>query len=247
LNGNKKVALVIGATSDIGQAIARRLAAEGYALELAGRNERLLAREANDIALRYGVTVSTHRFDALEPESLTAILDDLEVLPHVAVCVIGLLGVQEECEKNFAAAERVMITNYLAPVRLMGELANRFEARGWGVLVGTSSVAGDRGRASNYIYGSAKAGFSAFLSGLRNRLFRRGVHVLTVKPGFVQTRMTEALHLPPRLTAQPEDVADAVIRGISRRKDQIYVLPIWRLIMSLVVCLPESLFKRTRL
>ncbi len=247
MNEQQKTALVIGATSDIGRAVARRLAAEGYCLQLAGRDAASLTADANDIALRHQVKASAHSFDALETETLGALLESLDRLPDVAVCVIGLLGRQEESERDFAAAETVMTTNYLAPARLLGDLANRFEERGSGVLVGISSVAGDRGRASNYVYGSAKAGFTAFLSGLRNRLFKCGVHVVTVKPGFVNTRMTEAMSLPPALTAQPEQVAAAVSRAIARRRDTVYVLSIWRLVMAVIVLLPEVIFKRTKL
>ena len=115
------------------------------------------------------------------------------------------------------------------------------------MLVGVSSVAGERGRASNYVYGSAKAGFSAFLSGLRNRLAGSGVHVVTVKPGYVRTRMTDGMDLPPRLTAEPDEVARAVVRAIRRRRDVVYVRRIWRVIMLAVRAIPERIFKRTRL
>jgi decaprenylphospho-beta-D-erythro-pentofuranosid-2-ulose 2-reductase len=123
-------------------------------------------------------------------------------------------------------------------------LANHFERRGSGTLVGISSVAGDRGRASNYVYGSAKAGFTAFLSGLRNRLAKKGVHVVTVKPGFVATRMTAGMNLPKALTAHPDDVARAVYRAFERKNDVIYILPIWWMIMRIICIIPEILFKK---
>ncbi|MEP4341571.1 MAG: SDR family NAD(P)-dependent oxidoreductase, partial [Lentilitoribacter sp.] len=123
-------------------------------------------------------------------------------------------------------------------------LANRFEERGSGTIVGISSVAGERGRASNYIYGSAKAGVTAFISGLRNRLAKRGVHVVTVLPGFVATQMTEGMDLPAKLTAEPSDVADAIARAVGGKKDVIYVIPTWHLIMLIIRNIPESIFKR---
>ncbi len=116
-----------------------------------------------------------------------------------------------------------MRANYVGPALFLGEVANRMERRGSGTIIGVSSVAGERGRATNYVYGSAKAGFTAFLSGLRSRLTKTGVHVVTVKPGFVATRMTEGMKLPPLLTAQPEEVAVAVLRSELRRSDIIYV------------------------
>lgn len=243
----KRPVLILGASSDIGMAIARCFAAEGYPIQLAARDPHQLAREVSDIELRYRVSVTLHTFDALEPQSCSALLDGLEALPDVAVCVVGLLGDQGECERDLDAAERVMVTNYLGPAWLMGDLANRFEARGSGTLVGISSVAGDRGRATNYVYGSAKAGFTAFLSGLRNRLARLGVHVVTVKPGFVRTRMTEDMSLPSRLTATPDQVAHAVYRAVVYHQNVIYVKPMWRPIMLIIRLLPEFFFKQIRI
>jgi short-subunit dehydrogenase len=158
-----------------------------------------------------------------------------------------LLGDQQEAMRDAAAADRVMRTNYLAPALFLGAAANRFERRGHGTLIGVSSVAGDRGRASNYVYGSAKAGFTAYLSGLRNRLAAKDVQVITVKPGFVATRMTQGMRLPPLLTAQPEEVAAAVLRAEMRGRDTVYVRPVWRLIMAVIRLIPERIFKRLRL
>ncbi len=143
--------------------------------------------------------VTSHTFDALATQTRSALLDGLGVLPDFAVCVVGLLGGQAESERDLDVAERVMATNYLGPTWLVGDLANRFEARRSGTLVGISSVAGDRGRATNYVYGSAKAEFTALPSGLSNRLARSGVQVVTVKPGIMRTRMAENMSLPSRL------------------------------------------------
>ena len=196
--------------------------------------------------MRTGVAVTAHRCDVLDDEGGASFLPDLDPLPDTAVCVVGLLGDQKECENDSAAAERAMRTNYIGPALLMGALAERFERRGSGVLVGVSSVAGDRGRASNYVYGSAKAGFTAFLSGLRGRMAASGVHVVTVKPGFVRTRMTEGMDLPGPLTATPEEVAEAVVRAARRRRDAVYVRRVWRPIMFVIRTVPESIFKRMR-
>ena len=244
---NRETALVVGATSDIGRAIARRLARDGCALQLAARNAEDLAAEVRDMRTRTDTAVTPHRCDVLDPDGGVSLLDGLGALPDVAVCVVGLTGDQQAAQGDGAAAERVMRTNYVGPSLLMGALAERFEQRGSGVLVGVSSVAGERGRASNYVYGSAKAGFSAFLSGLRNRLAGSGVHVVTVKPGYVRTRMTDGMELPPRLTAEPDEVAQAVVRAIRRRRDVVYVRPVWRAIMLVVRAMPERVFKRTRL
>ena len=137
--------------------------------------------------MRTGVSVIARRCDVLDEDGGVSLLDTLDPLPEVAVCVVGRLGDQAESQCDGTAAERVMRTNYVGPALLMGALAERFERRGGGVLVGVSSVAGERGRAANYVYGSAK-GFTAFLSGLRSRLDASGAHVVTVKLGFVRTR-----------------------------------------------------------
>ena len=197
--------------------------------------------------MRTGVAVTAHRYDVLDEDGGVSLLDMLDPLPDVAVCVVGRLGDQAESQRDGAAAERVMRTNYVGPRAADGALAERFEQRGGGVLVGVSSVAGERGRAANYVYGSAKAGFTAFLSGLRGRLAASGVHVVTVKPGFVRTRMTDGMALPPRLTATPEEVAVAVLTAVHRRRDVVYVRRVWHLIMLFIRAVPERVFKRMKL
>ena len=174
------------------------------------------------------------------------LLDGLAPCPDVAVCVVGLLGEQKESERDGVAAETVMRTNYLGPALLMGALAARFEQRGGRSGRGQLGR-GRAGRAANYVYGSAKAGFTAFLSGLRSRLGACGVHVVTVKPGFVRTRMTDGLDLPARLTATPEEVAEAVVEAIRRRRDVVYVRRIWRWIMWIIRAMPERVFKKMKL
>ena len=192
-------------------------------------------------------TVTLHHIDVLQADNGLSLLDELDPLPDIVVCAIGLLGDHNESMRDPAVAAQVMQVNYIGSALLMGALAERFEARGSGIVVGISSVAGDRGRAMNYVYGSAKAGFTAFLSGLRNRLTACGVRVITVKPGFVQTRMTNGMDLPAWLTAAPEEVADAVAKAIHRRRDVVYVRRIWRLIMLVIRILPESIYKRITL
>ena len=235
--------LLLGATSDIALAIARRCAAAKARVALAARSVGRLEADAQDIRIRYGSEVALHEFDVLDVDRHARFLDSLGELPDLVVCMVGLMEPQAELSVNSASARRVIETNYVAPALLIGEIANRMEARNRGTIVGVSSVAGDRGRASNYIYGSAKAGFTAFLSGLRARLSRSAVHVLTVKPGFVATRMTAGMNLPRLLTAQPDEVAEAILRAVRKRQDVIYVKPIWRVIMGLTRMMPERKFK----
>jgi decaprenylphospho-beta-D-erythro-pentofuranosid-2-ulose 2-reductase len=239
--------LILGARSDVGLAVAHRFAEAGHPIQLAARNAATLEIARADLALRHHVPVTTHEFDALATETHSAFVDGLPELPEIAVCAVGLLGNQAESEKDVAAAVLVMRTNYEGPASIMGELANRFEARGSGVLVGISSVAGERGRASNYVYGSAKAGFTAYLSGLRNRLARKGVHVVTVVPGFIATKMTASMNLPTSLTAQPREVADRIIWATTKLRNVSYIKPIWALVMLMIRMIPERLFKETSL
>lgn len=235
--------LVVGATSDIGTAIARRFAEQGRALQLAGRNAARLDAVAAELNQHADGKVSTHFCDVLGPEGGSAFIDNLEPLPDIAVCVVGLYGRASIGEE----ALRVMRTNYVGPALLLGSIAARFESRGHGVIVGIGSVSGERGRAHNAVYGSAKAGFAALLSGLRNRLHAAGVHVVTVKAGYVRTRASEGRTRPRSLTASPEDVADAVFRAIGRRRGVVYVPRVWRLVMWAVRAIPEWWFKRLEL
>lgn len=239
--------LILGARSDIGRALARAFGLAGHRLMLAARHAESLEADAKDLRLRCKVPVSLHEFDVLVIEGHAGFFESLDTLPDTVICVAGLMTAQSEAERDFGAAQLMMRTNYLGPSSILGEAANRMEARGHGTIIGISSVAGERGRASNYIYGSAKAGFTAFLSGLRNRLARKGVHVITVKPGFVNTRMTEGMKLPAALTAQPAEVAAAILRAAQRRTNVVYTRPIWRLIRTVITMLPEPVFKRTRL
>lgn len=243
----KPPVLVLGARSDIGKAIARRFAALGHPIQLAARNAEDLAADKSDLEIRFGVPVTLHEFDALEAGTHEGFVMSLPALPEVAVSAVGLMGRQEENERDSGAAALVMRSNYEGPASILALLANRFVERGSGTLVGISSVAGERGRATNYVYGSAKAGFTAFLSGLRNRLAERGVHVVTVLPGFVATQMTEGMDLPTRLTAQPEEVSEAIAHAVERRKDRVYVRPVWRLIMAIIRNIPEPIFKKLKI
>lgn len=239
--------LILGAASDMGRAIARRYAEAGRALILAARTPERLEADAADLRLRFKADVRTAAFDALDIAGHAAFLDGLGGLPDTVVCVVGLLGDQAESQRDVDAVRRVIDTNLTGPAGILGEAANRMEARGSGTIIGISSVAGERGRASNYVYGAAKAGLTAFLSGLRNRLSKAGVQVITVKPGFVRTRMTEGMPLPGALTAEPDEVARAVLAAEAKGRDVIYVRPVWRLIMLIIRSLPEAVFKRTKL
>ncbi|OED47356.1 SDR family oxidoreductase [Leisingera sp. S232] len=247
MNEPKPGVMILGGRSDIGLAAAHAFARAGHPVMLAAREAQSLAADCQDISLRYGAGAQAVEFDVLASSALPEFAGAGEAPPGIVVCVVGLMGDQRESELDPAAAARVMRSNFEGPALILGLYAERMAALGRGTIVGVSSVAGDRGRASNYVYGAAKAGFTAFLSGLRNRLARQGVQVITVKPGFVATRMTEGLDLPRALTAAPEEVAEAILHAVERGRDVVYVRPVWRMIMAIIRILPERLFKKTSL
>jgi decaprenylphospho-beta-D-erythro-pentofuranosid-2-ulose 2-reductase len=243
----KTPVLILGAASGMARAIARSFAAEGHPIQLAARDVERLETDRDDLVTRYGVEVTLLEFDALDLDGHADFVAALPALPQVAVCAVGAMGTQEENAQDPVIGAAVMRANFEGPASILAHLANAMEARGSGTLVGISSVAGERGRASNYVYGSAKAGFTAFLSGLRNRLAKKGVHVVTVLPGFVATAMTEGMDLPARLTAEPEEVGAAVVKAVQKGRNVIYVRPIWRIVMAVIRNIPEPIFKKTSL
>nr|WP_246571464.1 SDR family oxidoreductase [Bradyrhizobium liaoningense] len=238
--------MVLGGSSDIGRAAARAFAKAGYDVGLAGRSVAALEPDAADLRARYKVEVGLHTFDVLDTASFEGFVAGLPALPDVVISIVGLLGVQQQAESDLAHATAIMRSNYEGPALILGLFAEKFLSRGSGTLVGVSSVAGDRGRASNYVYGSAKAGFSAFLSGLRARASRGGVHVVTVKPGFVRTRMTEGMKLIGPLTVEAPVVGDAILRAVENKTDIVYVSAKWRLVMLIIKTLPEVVFKKLK-
>ena len=239
--------LILGASSDMADAIARQFAKNKYALILAGRNTAELERLKNDYTIRYSIPVSLFAFDAGDFQSHEVFFKSLPSVPTVTVCVFGYLGTHDEAITKWAESKRIIDTNYTGAVSILNIIADAYEMQGQGSIIGISSVAGERGRQSNYIYGSAKAGFTAYLSGLRNRLFSHGVHVMTVKPGFVNTRMTEGLPLPKPLTAEPAQVGKAVYDAYKKKKNTLYVLWMWQWIMLIIKFIPEPIFKKMKL
>jgi decaprenylphospho-beta-D-erythro-pentofuranosid-2-ulose 2-reductase len=239
--------LIIGAKSDIAKALARIYAKNGFNLYLAGRNINELENLKKDIKIRFNKNVQLKEFDIIKFDEHKNFYNNLEPKPIGTIAAAGYMTDQKECEKDFLKTLNTINVNYTGAVSILNIIANDYEKRKKGFIIGISSVAGDRGRKANYIYGSSKAAFSAYLSGLRNRLFSSNVKVLTVKPGFVNTKMTEHLDLPEKLTAQPEEVAKDIFNAWKKDKDIIYTKSIWRLIMCVIVHIPEKIFKRLSL
>ena len=242
--------LILGATSGIARAVAAEFARNKWSLILAGRDRSELEATAADLAIRFEIRTCVCVFDVLDFDTHAATLssclseagDDLAG----AVLAIGYLGDEHLAQNDFAEARRILDTNLTGCVSVLNILARHFEARGSGFICALSSVAGDRGRQSNYHYGAAKAGLSTYLQGLRNQLYRRGVQVTTIKPGFVDTGMTFG-RSGMFLVASPEYVAQRIFKAIQARRDVVYIPWFWRDIMWAIRNVPEWLFKRVRL
>lgn len=241
-------ALILGAKSAIAQAIVECL--EGYDFVLAARRSDQLEPFAADLRLRRSCRVDLLEFDALDYAALRALpqqVHDRFGAFELVVLVFGYLGDQQEAQRDTDEMEKILHTNFSGAAVALGHLANYLEERQIpGGIIGISSVSGDRGRQSNYLYGSAKGGFALFLQGLRNRLSSGPIHVLTVKPGFVDTPMTQGLE-GLFLVASPAKVANDIVRAYQKKKDVLYTPFFWRWIMLIIRMVPERIFKKLKL
>ncbi len=238
--------LILGATSPIARAVAEEYARQGRAVVLAARDADEADAVASDIHIRYQVDTWARSFDALDFDEHDAFVANVEAEAgpiDVALLAFGDMGDQEQSEADFERARRVIDVNYTGAASLCEAIARRMAERGHGSIVGISSVAGDRGRKSNYFYGSAKGAFSLYLQGLRNRLSDQGVHVMTVKLGFVDTRMTFGMDSPLPIAA-PEQVGQAIARAQQRGVDAFYYPHFWRGVMGIIKAIPERIFKK---
>lgn len=239
-----KHVLIIGAGSDIARPLAFRYAKAGYGIYLASRSIDRLQTEANDVRIRFSVDAQAFFFDVTKTEDHQKFYDGLPVKPFGVICLAGILGDQQRSESEFSEALGVIDANYTGLVSIVHIIARDFEQRKSGFIVGVSSVAGEKGRKSNYVYASAKAGFTAFLSGLRNRLYISHVQVMTVHPGFIRTKMIEGRNTPGIITASAEDVAKDIFTSQQKGRDFIYSTWIWRYIMLAFRNIPEFIAKR---
>jgi short-subunit dehydrogenase len=245
----KKI-LIIGATSAIAVACARIWAIEQAEFFLVGRNAEKLQQTADDLTARGAQSISIYALDLNQFDEHSAMLDAcFTKLGQVDTVLIahGTLPDQKACEKNVALSLHEIANNGLSVISLLTLLANRMEAQRSGTIAVISSIAGDRGRPSNYIYGTAKAAVTTFCEGLRARLFKSRVHVLLIKPGFVDTPMTKGLALPGLLVVQPERVAKDICVGIERKANSIYTPHFWAWIMLIIKSIPNFIFKRVNL
>ena len=238
--------IIFGGTSDIGVSLAHEYAQHRFNIVMAGRNPEKLKDIQKDIEIRYSVNVETVLFDATDYTShqkLVSLHKDLDE----AICVFGYLGQQSVAMADFSEAEQIIDVNYKGSVSILNCIAQSFKENNGKIIIGVSSVAGDRGRQSNFVYGSAKAAFTTYLQGLRNSLNSSKIKVLTIKPGYVDTKMTKGMDLPKWLTVSPQYCAKKIFRARTRSSDIVYISSIWWLIMLIIKLIPERIFKKLSL
>jgi len=246
-----KSVLILGSVSAVGRAIAHEFAKEGFSLLLADIEMEENERIAKDIRIRYRVYCDTMFFDAEDtdthPVFLEKVVEKLSGIPEGVVICFGYMPVQEEAQKDFRLIKRAVNVNFLGAVSILEKMMSKFEERNHGFAIVISSVAGDRGRKSNYIYGSTKGALTRYVEGLQHRLSSTKVRVLLVKPGFMDTAMTYGLNLPQPLMASPEEAGKIIYKAWKRKKQVVYVKWFWRYIMLIIQHLPRFVFHRTQL
>ena len=240
--------IILGSTSEVAQAFVEKALNAGEKFEkiyFFTSNKEITERFSKHIDVKYLQQSVVIELD-ITKEINYNIFDKID--SNLLFCATGFLGKgTEEGLYDHINTEKIIDINYAKLVPIINYFAQKFEGKREGTIIGLSSVAGDRGRQSNFIYGSSKAAFTAYLSGLRNYLFSRKVHVMTVKPGFMETKMTEGLPLNPKLTAKPKQAAEYIYKAYKKQKNVVYVLPIWRLIMLIIQHIPEFIFKKLKM
>jgi len=244
--------VILGATSDIARALAQEFASCGDNIVLAARDREQLETMAKDLKIRHSVQVGSVVFDALSfdrhQEFWRQMCNTEAGEPTRVILCYGYMANQAECQSDYSKARNTIDVNLTSAVCMLELVASDFAERGSGAIAVISSVAGDRGRATNYIYGASKAGLTAYTAGLRNRLFGKGVHVLTIKPGFVDTKMTKGVINPDSfLVAVPEQIARDIRKAMDRKPNFIYTPWFWRIIKIIICSIPESIFKRLKI
>jgi len=242
----KKHVVLVGANSAIAEETARLYARQGASLTLLARNPDKLEACGADLLARGAEDVRICITDFNSPTVEDDLISQIQFPVHVLIVAHGILGDQSKLLKDSHARVELMQTNFLSIVDLLSRLIEPFSQQGFGSIAVISSVAGDRGRQSNFYYGASKAALTAFCSGLRNSLFSKGVHVMTVLPGFVATPMTAHLPQGP-LFASPRKIAQEIVHGLNRKRDVLYTPFFWRYIMFIVKMIPEKIFKRLKL
>lgn len=236
--------VILGGGSDIGLGIAATCAKNKHNICLAGRNLELLERSARDIQIRYGVEVLASSFDAEDLSDCNAFYERLPFVPFGVVAAFGFLPTSIDFRTPEKDVCRTLLTNSVGTIAYLEAAIDVLLEQDRGFVVAISSVAGDRGRKSNYIYGASKAAVSTYMAGLNHRLLNSPIVCLCVKPGFVRTKMTSSLDLPAPVTASPSEVGRLVYRAIEKKRDTVYVKPVWKFIMMIITHMPKFFFNK---
>ncbi len=249
-NDKNKYALILGANSDIAKALAYKLAQAGYDLQLAARNCLILEKIKSDIQLRFDKKVELYEYDATNFSIVPSFFKSLIVQQESVIMAVGLFYQQKDIEVNnctdIEKAKNLTVTNFLGPALLLEHIAAELsQNKTMTTIVAISSVAGDRGRAKNYWYGAGKSALTVFLSGLRQKYNNSNLSIITVKPGFVATKMLKGELTPKVLTATPEQTADMILSSIKNKKTIVYPWK-WWIIMTVIKLLPERLFMKLK-
>jgi decaprenylphospho-beta-D-erythro-pentofuranosid-2-ulose 2-reductase len=240
----KNAVVILGARSTIAMAIAHEFAKNGHPVHLIARTSH--EPDAEDMRIRFGVDVHYHELDLADSERF---LDLIKGIPALGI-VVSVLGRQEDETRTYTDVDyvqEIVAGNYSIPILTAELSASVLEEKGGGTFIGISSVAGDRGRQGNYLYGSAKAGYTAYLSGLRNKLGKTNTHVVTVRPGIIRTPLTSKQDFPPALMGEASTVAKDVYVAMQKKKNNIYTPWFWRWIMLVIRSVPEFVFKKMSL
>jgi short-subunit dehydrogenase len=246
--GSEKYLLIIGGNSDIAKSCAIEFAKNSFNLILTTTDKNKLEEFSKHVSNLFNVNVIIEELDVLNFSYHLEFWNKVKNYNiEVVLVAVGYLGDQKLAEQNFEEALKIININYTALVSLINIISNDLEKKQKGTIIGISSVAGERGRKSNYIYGSSKAAFSCYLDGLRHRLYSSNVHVITVKPGLVYTKMTSHLKLPKLLTATPEKIAKDIYKAYIKKIDTLYTPYFWKIIMNIIKLIPEKFFKKTNL
>lgn len=243
---NKSV-LILGAKSSLSKSLAKKFANKGFDIILAARSIELLFEFSKEIENDNNIKCNLIEFDILKLSDHDALFAKIECLPKIVICVVGLMTISNSNLYQPDEINLMIKTNYLMPVIFIENIAKKFlDAKSEKTIIGISSVAGDRGRASNYIYGSSKSGFTQYLSGLRQKLNKSQINVITVKPGYMRTKMTKRIKGPSFLFSSTDTVAELIFRSYLKKKIVVYT-SIWKYIMLIIKLIPEIIFKNLKL
>lgn len=239
-----KRCLIIGATSDIAKELISLFAQDGYNLDLVARRTDELERIKSDLEIRFGINVQKYYLDIEDSSTIVKFLENYQYKPEIVIFAIGYLGNQKLAEVDSNEARTIIDVNYTNQIPILNFFANLFEKENAGTIIGISSIAGERGRKTNYIYGSAKAALTQYLSGLRQRLSNTQVNIITIKPGFIKTKMTSHLSVPKIFEGDAQNVARNIYKAYTKRKTNLITPPIYHFLNLVIKLLPEGIFKR---